>query len=144
MRLWTLHPKHLDARGLVALWREALLAQAVLRGKTIGYRNHPQLTRFRETARPVAAIADYLRTVQEEAVDRGYKFDRSRISSARTSGQILVSSGQVEYEWRHLRKKLTARDPSWLKRLRRQHLDVHPLFVVIEGPVEKWEKPASL
>ncbi|HEU5178767.1 MAG TPA: pyrimidine dimer DNA glycosylase/endonuclease V, partial [Burkholderiales bacterium] len=32
MRLWSLHPKYLDARGLVALWREALLAQAVLRG----------------------------------------------------------------------------------------------------------------
>jgi len=25
MRLWTLHPKYLDARGLVALWREGLL-----------------------------------------------------------------------------------------------------------------------
>jgi hypothetical protein len=36
MRLWTLHPKYLDARGLVALWREALLAQKVLRGATRG------------------------------------------------------------------------------------------------------------
>ena len=52
MRLWTLHPRYLDARGLVALWREALLAQKVLRGKTRGYRAHPQLQRFREQADP--------------------------------------------------------------------------------------------
>ena len=37
MRLWTLHPKYLDPQGLVALWREALLARAVLQGKTRGY-----------------------------------------------------------------------------------------------------------
>ena len=34
MRLWTLHPKYLDARGLVALCCEALLAQKVSRGAT--------------------------------------------------------------------------------------------------------------
>jgi hypothetical protein len=28
---------------LVAVWREGLLAQAVLQGKTNGYKNHPQL-----------------------------------------------------------------------------------------------------
>ena len=39
MRLWSLRPKYLDSQGLVALWREGLLAQAVLRGKTRGYRN---------------------------------------------------------------------------------------------------------
>jgi hypothetical protein len=46
---------YLDGRGLVALWREALLAQAVLRGRTRGYR-HPQLARFRSRenlARPL-------------------------------------------------------------------------------------------
>jgi len=31
MRLWTIHPKYLDRQGLLALWREALLAQKVLR-----------------------------------------------------------------------------------------------------------------
>ncbi|MDI6747818.1 MAG: pyrimidine dimer DNA glycosylase/endonuclease V [Rhodocyclaceae bacterium] len=41
MRLWTLHPRYLDARGLVALWREARLAQAVLGGKTRGYTHTP-------------------------------------------------------------------------------------------------------
>jgi len=144
MRLWTLHPKHLDARGLVALWREALLAQAVLRGKTIGYRNHPQLTRFREAPRPVAAIADYLRAVQEEATRRGYSFDRTRIASTRTSGQITVFEGQVAYELQHLRKKLAVRDPVWLRALKSKTMEVHPLFRVIRGPVEQWEKEATI
>lgn len=43
MRLWSLHPQYLDAKGLVALWREGLLAQAVLAGQTRGYKRHPQL-----------------------------------------------------------------------------------------------------
>jgi len=38
MRLWTIHPKYLDAKGLVALWRETLLAKHVLEGKTPGYK----------------------------------------------------------------------------------------------------------
>src|SRR5688500_18766973 len=77
MRLWTLHPKHLDRRGLVALWREALLAQAVLAGRTIGYRHHPQLTRFRQCQDPRSAISHYLVGVHEEARRRGYAFDRT-------------------------------------------------------------------
>ena len=63
MRIWSLHPQYLDARGLVALWREALLAQSVLRGATRGYRQHPQLVRFRRRPSPTGAIAEYLRAV---------------------------------------------------------------------------------
>ena len=81
MRLWTLHPSHLDARGLVALWREALLAQKVLLGGTRGYRHHPQLLRFREGPAPVASIVAYLDAVAGEAEARGYAFDRSRIAA---------------------------------------------------------------
>jgi hypothetical protein len=33
MRIWSLHPKYLDSKGLVALWRESLLAKNVLRDK---------------------------------------------------------------------------------------------------------------
>lgn len=47
MRIWSLHPKYLDTKGLVALWRETLLAQHVLSGKTKRYKNHPQLARFK-------------------------------------------------------------------------------------------------
>jgi Pyrimidine dimer DNA glycosylase len=47
MRIWSLHPQYLDRQGLTAAWREGLLAQKVLTGTTKGYRNHPQLRRFR-------------------------------------------------------------------------------------------------
>lgn len=30
MRLWSIHPCYLDSKGLIALWRESLLAQACL------------------------------------------------------------------------------------------------------------------
>ena len=52
MRIWSLHPKYLDTKGLVALWRETLLAKHVLEGKTKGYRNHPQLDRFKKAQNP--------------------------------------------------------------------------------------------
>ena len=106
MRLWSLHPKYLDARGLVALWREGLLAQAVLRGRTHGYVRHPQLDRFRAQASPVGAIADYLRGVHAEAVIRGYAFAGRKISLATRSGVIAVTRGQINHEWSHLVAKL--------------------------------------
>jgi len=81
MRIWSLHPKYLDAKGLVALWRETILAQKVLEGKTKGYKNHPQLNRFKNTDNPVGAIAVYLKYVAEEADKRGYNFDSNKISN---------------------------------------------------------------
>jgi hypothetical protein len=87
MRLWTLHPKYLDARGLVALWREALLAQKVLRGATRGYKHHPQLIRFAGTQNPSAALAAYLKAVHYEAVERDYKFDARKIGLRKVRGK---------------------------------------------------------
>jgi hypothetical protein len=140
MRIWTLHPRYLDAKGLVALWRETLLAQAVLRGRTKGYRHHPQLARFRAAPAPVAAVGAYLTVIQEEAVRRGYQFDRSRIAEPGTCKRIAATEGQVRYEWRHLRKKLAVRDPERLKSLRNAGMpETHPLFRVVPGPVEDWE-----
>lgn len=140
MRLWTLHPKYLDARGLVALWREALLAQAVLAGKTQGYVNHPQLIRFRETRSPEASIAAFLKGVHEEATRRGYDFDAARIERAPGSGFIEATEGQLEYEWAHLEKKLRARAPAWLAALPPvSRPDAHPLFRVVPGPPASWE-----
>ena len=144
MRLWTLHPQYLDAKGLVALWRETLLAQAVLKGDTVGYRHHPQLLRFKAHPDPLAAIASYLDAVYEEAVTRGYRFDRTKINRRRTKVQLEESRGQLAYEWRHLRAKLRARDPAWLRRWK--HVDApqpHPFFRLVAGPVRDWEKLAS-
>lgn len=142
MRLWSLHPRYLDARGLVALWREALLAQAVLGGKTRGYRNHPQLQRFRAQASPVSAIATYLRAVHEEARARGYSFDAARIAPGGAAPPIAVTQGQLGFEWRHLMAKLEARAPE-----RRKGMDAtgavepHPLFCVVPGGIADWERP---
>jgi len=141
MRLWSLHPKYLDARGLVALWREALLAQAVLRGRTKGYRHHPQLERFRAQRSPVGAIADYLRAVHAEAEARGYAFARDKISPARGAGRIVVSRGQLELEWRHLMRKLAIRDPARCRRLKPvKRAQTHPSFRAKPGGIEAWER----
>ena len=111
MRLWTVHPKYLDSKGLVALWREGLLAKAVLEGKTRGYKNHPQLIRFVEQDNPIAYISEYLREVLYEALSRGYKFDKSKLpAKLHVLSPIQESSGQLDYEWAHLMKKLRDRD----------------------------------
>ncbi len=140
MRIWTLHPKYLDPKGLVALWRETLLAQKVLLGETKGYRNHPQLIRFRETRNPVGAVASYLREVVAEAQRRGYNFDATKIANRRYRGKIPVTSGQVAYEREHLKGKLEQRAPQLLLQLHEAtELELHPLFEQGEGGVEPWE-----
>ena len=137
MRLWSLHPKYLDARGLVALWREALLAQAVLRGETRGYRHHPQLARFDD----IGLIAEYLRAVHAESLARGYGFAAAKIARSRCAEVVVVRRGQIEYEWEHLMRKLRTRDPARAKLLRDvRRPQAHPLFRVVAGPVEPWEK----
>src|SRR6478752_3299089 len=109
MRIWSLHPKYLDAKGIVALWRETLLAKHVLEGRTKGYTNHPQLNRFKRLERPVDAINEYLAEVYEEATRRGYKFDRTKIDWNFSATKIKVNTGQVDYEFSHLLKKLQVR-----------------------------------
>lgn len=142
MRLWSLHPRYLDSKGLVALWREALLAQAVLSSSTKGYRHHPQLQRFRAQPSPVAAIAAYLGVVHAEATARGYRFDAGKIGASRTAPTITVTRGQLDFEWRHLTAKLEARSPEWRKAMgATDAVEPHPLFREIPGAVEDWERP---
>jgi hypothetical protein len=144
MRLWTLHPKYLDARGLVALWREALLAQAVLGGRTRGYRAHPQLLRFRAHPDPLAAIGAYLAAVHGEARSRGYRFDPARIARPGTARRIPETTGQLRYEREHLAAKLRVRDPARGRLLAKpERLDPHPLFRIVSGGVREWEKGAD-
>ncbi len=141
MRLWTLHPKYLDAVGLVALWREALLARAVLRGLTRGYRHHPQLERFRAHPLPRSAINAYLENVHAESERRGYDFDASKVGPVRAPARIVVTSGQLEHEWRHLMAKLRARSPSDYRRWKGlRDPEAHPVFRIVAGPIESWEK----
>jgi hypothetical protein len=135
VRLWSLHPSHFDSRGLVALWREALLAQKVLRGLTKGYRRHPQLARFRAHPKPVAAIATYLAGVSDEALRRGYHFDARKIGAGRVRTKIAVTRGQIGFEREHLLRKLKLRAPKDFAIQRRLKPRLHPLFRPGKGGV---------
>lgn len=140
MRLWSLHPRYLDSKGLVALWRESLLAQKVLRGQTKGYRHHPQLDRFKSTPAPVSAVATYLLAVYQEAIKREFSFDASKIGKGRYLGKISVTDGQLIYEMNHLMKKLWVRDRRkyfTLKGLPR--IEAHPMLHTVAAGVAKWE-----
>ena len=140
MRLWSLHPQHLDAKGLVALWRETLLAQKVLLGATQGYRNHPQLSRFKKHPDPLAAIGAYLQEVLCEAQRRGYRFDVSKILRTDTTIKMTVTDGQVAYELAHLLAKLKGRDTAAYEKLAFiGQPSVHALFTMVSGEIEAWE-----
>ncbi len=143
MRLWSLHPRYLDSRGLVALWREGLLAQAVLRGQTRGYTRHPQLARFHAAPEPLAAIAAYLQAVHTESLRRGYTFDATKIipaALAPETGAIPTTRGQIDYEWAHLLAKLASRAPADLAAIQSiADPEPHPLFRIVPGAVEPWE-----
>ena len=144
MRLWSLHPSYLDQKALVAVWREGLLARAVLRGATRGYVHHPQLRRFREHPAPVSAINHYLRFIAFEAESRGYNFDRSRLGPVRNRRKMSVTAGQLEFEWTHLRNKIRIRAPGEMARLpSRNSVEPHPLFAKVKGGIEAWEKGAA-
>jgi hypothetical protein len=141
MRIWTFHPEYLDRQGIVALWREALLAQKVLRGLTSGYTAHPQLTRFKSHPDPIGAIGFYLSAVHEESVVRGYQFDRSKIISDSPVDRINETSGQLRHEWTHFMSKLAVRDRHKFKAISEIETPrPHPLFEIVEGGVREWEK----
>jgi hypothetical protein len=149
MRLWTISFEYLDAKGLVALWRESLLAKNVLRGKTKGYLNHPQLDRFKHSENPLVCIEKYLSEIYKESLNRGYNFNKDKIDwelvdCYSQTYAIAVTRGQLEYEYEHLSNKLIHRDYE-------RYLNVHSLsvieavsmFNIIEGNnIENWEKVA--
>jgi hypothetical protein len=143
MRIWSLHPSLLDSKGLIAVWRETLLAQHVLAGKTRGYKNHPQLERFKAHKAPLEAIGFYLVHVAAEARSRGYNFNTEKIlKHVKAPLFIEVTEGQLAYELGHLKSKLEARSPKDLERLRfhKKPIPTHPLFKVTQGDVAPWEK----
>jgi hypothetical protein len=141
MRIWSLHPRHLDARGLVTVWREGLLARAVLLGRTRGYRYHPQLERWKALADPAAGIDAYLSRILDEARVRGYAFDASKITYVPPSrARISVTRGQLAFEWRHLLGKLAVRSPQHWRAQRKEKPTAHASFRTIPGLVARWEK----
>ena len=144
MRLWSLHPKYLDRIGLVALWRESLLAQKVLQGLTIGYVNHPQLTRFKTDSDPVGVVGRYLAEVWDEACRRGYNFNRDKIERETAGAPVGINSGQLEHEFALLSARLKKRSPDKYREIKSvRKVECHPVFTIVRGPVEEWEKLAA-
>jgi hypothetical protein len=139
MRLWSIHPKYMDTKGLLALWREALLAKHVLEGKTKGYKNHPQLNRFKATQNPIQSINQYLSMIYNEANLRGYDFNKEKINWNFESIKMNVTKGQMEFEKNHLLKKLIIRDIEKYNKLINSELETHPMFEIIDGKIEDWE-----
>jgi len=141
MRLWSLHPQYLDSKGLVALWRESLLAKKVLQGLTKGYKHHPQLIRFQAQRDSVQAINRYLTAILDESVKRDFSFDKGKVEKSSVRRKINITRGQLEYELEHLRRKLKKRNPARFKSLQRLSFPKpHPLFKVVRGKVEEWER----
>ena len=141
MRLWSIHPKYLDGIGLVALWRESLLAQKVLNGKTKGYRHHPQLRRFKAHPDLQGAIAMYLHDIWNESRMRGYNFNREKIAEVSLIDKIPVTRGQLLFEFDWLCNKLKIRNcKKYQELLSLKEIECHPLFEIIEGDMEEWEK----
>lgn len=140
MRIWSLHPEYLDAKGIVALWRETLLAKKVLENKTRGYKNHPQLIRFKNSQNPLSSINFYLSEIFFEAERRNYSFDISKIDWKFLKKKMKVTEGQMEYELNHLKRKLKIRDQEkWKEISSLKKIKPHPLFQIEKGGVEVWE-----
>lgn len=144
MRLWSIHPRYLDTKGLVALWREALLAKRVLLGEVKGYRHHPQLERFRNHPYPKKAIASYLAAVWSESKQRGHNFDKRKIGEIGSTRRIAVTRGQLRHEFERLLSKLHSRDPARFEILvSTTRIESHPMFEVRPGQIEEWEKSTT-
>lgn len=92
---------------------------------------------------PRCAVSAYLDAVYAEAVLRGYRFDRSKIGPVRAIEPIVVTRGQLAYEWDHLLRKLALRSPAHYRQWRSVRTpECHPLFRRRPGPVEHWERGA--
>jgi hypothetical protein len=144
MRLWSLHPGYLDTKGLVACWREGLLARKVLKSETKGYKNHPQLERFKAQPDPLAALDSYLLAIFEEATQRGFSFDREKIGPGSLRIRIPLTDGQLDYELRHLKAKLRTRDAERYGKIAGlATARPHPIFELRKGNIEPWERVHS-
>lgn len=148
MRLWSISCHYLDQQGLCGLWRESLLCQAVLLGQTKGYKNHPQLDRWKKLNKPIEAIGHYLMTIHEEGLKRGYKFNFGKIvhRGGLRHDILTVTTEQIKYEWKHLENKLNNRhsqtqfDLNCIYTNYGKNIESNPIFNLIEGKIEDWER----
>ncbi|MCW4049855.1 MAG: pyrimidine dimer DNA glycosylase/endonuclease V [Candidatus Bathyarchaeota archaeon] len=142
MRIWSIHPRYLDWKGLGAQWRETLLVQKVLQGGTKGWVNHPQLDRFKNHPDPMKAVGYFLMEVHRESLCRGYKYNYEKILyPVKEVEKITLNRGQLDYEFEILMERLAKRTPvKHSENMDVELVEAHPIFDVIDGPPELWEK----
>ncbi|WMT50842.1 MAG: pyrimidine dimer DNA glycosylase/endonuclease V [Ferroplasma sp.] len=143
MRLWSIDFSYLDRQGLLACWRESLLARNVLYGLTKGYKNHPQISRFKLSGEPVTAINTYIYYLFLESKERNYSFNESKLeySMINRDFHIPVTAGQVTYEFKLLLSKLKTRSQENFNRVKGiDRPATCSLFIQVEGNIENWER----
>ena len=149
MRIWSIHPKYLDGKRLVAQWREALLCRAVLEGQTKGYVNHPQFLRIKKHSQPHYLINVFLYEIWKEGKRRGYDFDKSKLMEnliGKYGGPLElmdVNDGQLEYEFKHLQNKLVEFHEKYMENVQAfndEGISPNPCFSIVFGDVMEFEK----
>lgn len=72
---------------------------------------------------------------------RGYAFDKSKIKAASEPATLMVTNGQLDYEWAHLMNKLRMRNAALHQKWHEIGTPApHPMFEVCVGPIESWER----
>jgi hypothetical protein len=108
----------------------------------MGWKNHPQLDRFKYHPKPMEAVGFYLKELHIESQRRGYNYNYSKILYPNSQVEtITITMGQIDYEFKILQDRLKKRTPlKYDENLGVTKPEAHPLFKVIPGLPEKWEK----
>jgi hypothetical protein len=115
-------------------------------GKTKGWKNHPQLIRFKNHNAPIHAIGFYLFIIYNEGCKRGYSYNKSKMFKiVEKVSMINISKEQLAYEFEILKNRVRGRDHTKFLELlefgkKESYPKPHPLFHVIDGKVALWEK----
>jgi hypothetical protein len=140
MRIWTVHPRYLDVKGFVALWRETLLGMETLKKHVkcqhyIPWYKHPQLAPFKAQSDPILYISNYLYLVLEESRRRNYNFDGSKLDAipyCENLPLIKASREVLVHEWLVCLGRYRVRSPKWfeeVKDISPLEVDPHPLYI---------------
>lgn len=130
MSLWTVHPKYLDKQGLIALWREGLLAQKSLNGELDIELNNQVWQQFKNSENPLKAIGTYLSFIASEGARRGYKLGHEKIIYPNfDDNKFDIRPQDLIFEMKHLRDKLKLRDKNkWHEVNQVEQVEPNPAF----------------
>lgn len=87
------------------------------------------------------SINQYLTSVYKNSLERGYHFNKNKVNPNFIPTKLTVTDKQIKFEMEHLLTKMETRDPERFHKLSRKvKIDAHPLFRIIDGEIEPWEK----